>query len=132
MGQPGDNLACPRAMLPQACQHASCDLVPCRVASGGASLWSKRNHHPISPHQEGRCRQFGLQRLLGSKVSLGESLQLLVEWLQRPWAGCLSPTPYGPWADGAPAVPAQPPGRGRKRHQDGQGTSQGLDSPLVR
>ena len=62
-------------------------------------------------------------------MSLGESLQLLVELLHRPLAGCLYPTPYGPWADGVTAVPAQQPGRGRKRHKDGQGTSQGLELP---
>src|SRR5712691_4797939 len=68
--QPGNDLACSRAMLAQAGQHAYFDLVPGRFAPGVAALGAKRDHHPIGPHEERSRRQFSRQRLLGGEVSL--------------------------------------------------------------
>ena len=116
-------------MAAQAGQDAHFDLGPSRFASGVASLWTKRHHHPIGPKGQGHRRSLGRQWLLGRQVSLRGSLQLRVELLQSPLPSRLAPFPHRPWAHRHPTGPAQQRGCGGKRPKDGERTAQTLALP---
>src|SRR6516162_11111131 len=92
--QSGNHLAGPGAMAAQAGQDAHFDLVPGRFASGVASLWTKRHHHPIGPKGQGHRRHLGRQWLLRRQMSLSGSLQLRVELLHGPLPSRLDPLPH--------------------------------------
>jgi hypothetical protein len=69
LGQPGHDLACPRAMLAQAGQHTHFDLAPLRFASGLAAVGTKRHHHPVSTYDQGHIGQRLRTRLLRGELS---------------------------------------------------------------
>ena len=67
-------------------------------------------------------------------MAWGHGGQVFLEVLHRLVASRLHPTPDGAGTDGAPDVPAEQPGRRGIRHQDREGTAQGLQltaAPLL-
>ena len=133
--QSGNDLAGPCAVVGQAGQDAHFNLMPGRFAPGVPSLRAKRDHHPISPHEQGSRLQLGRQWLLGGQVSLGYGLELLVELRHGPPPCRLDPLPHGLGTDRPRARPPQQHRRRRKRHKHGQRTAQILElitGPLIR
>src|SRR4029077_13705448 len=97
--QPGHDLAGPSGMAAQAGQHASCDLVPGRLALGVPSLWAQRNPHPLRAQEQGGRRSRSGQRLWEWDVLLGYGVQVRLEVRHGLMARGLHPTPHRAWAD---------------------------------
>jgi len=117
--QPGHELAGPGAMATQAGQHTHFHFMPGRFAPGLPALRAKRDHHPIRAHEQGSCRELGGQGLLGGPVSLGDSLELLVELLHGPPPRGLDPLPHSLGTDRPRTIPAQQHRCRRKWDKDG-------------
>jgi hypothetical protein len=133
--QPSDDLPGPRVLLAQAGAHAHCDCAPAGVPRGCSGLRPQRDPHASGPQGQGQSHRLGRQWLGPRPVVLGHGGQVFLEGLHGLVASRWPPTPDGSGTDGAPAVPAEQPGRSGTRHQDRAGTAQGLQrttAPLRR
>ena len=100
MGQPGDNLACPRAMLPQACEHASCDLCHAVLPRGEPPSGRNGTITGSAPIRKGAVARRPPAAPREGGVP-GREPATAGGVAPAPVGRLLSPTPYGPWADGS-------------------------------